>query len=159
MLGSLAEHYGFDLNTAWEDLTDEVRTAVLHGSGKDQIAFIYMNERGSKFERIHSFEGIIPNLERRYRETDSMTVREELAKYQNNQPCPSCGGSRLRREARFVKVGTETLHAIAQMALRDASQFFLPRWNLKAIKRRSLKKSSRKSANAWAFWLTSGLIT
>ncbi|KPC53350.1 excinuclease ABC subunit UvrA [Amantichitinum ursilacus] len=124
MLGSLAEHYGFDLNTAWEDLTDEVRTAVLHGSGKDQIAFIYMNERGSKFERIHSFEGIIPNLERRYRETDSMTVREELAKYQNNQPCPSCGGSRLRREARFVKVGTETLHAIAQMALRDASQFF-----------------------------------
>ncbi|MDR3427218.1 excinuclease ABC subunit UvrA [Silvimonas sp.] len=124
MLSSLAAHYEFDLNTPWDDLPEETRKVVLYGSGRDEIRFIYLNERGTKFERAHTFEGIIPNLERRYRETDSVAVREELAKYQNNQSCPSCGGSRLRREARFVKVGTETLHQIAQMALRDSSKFF-----------------------------------
>ncbi|WP_255991834.1 excinuclease ABC subunit UvrA [Chitinolyticbacter albus] len=124
MLTSLAEHYGFDVNTAWEELPEKIQQIVLYGSGKEDIRFNYMSERGTRFERAHPFEGIIPNLERRYRETDSVTVREELAKFQNNRACPSCGGSRLRREARHVKVGTANLHTISQMALRDSAAFF-----------------------------------
>ncbi|MDC7701629.1 excinuclease ABC subunit UvrA [Vogesella indigofera] len=124
MLLALAEHYGFSLETAFEDLPDEVRKVVLHGSGREEIEFTYVSERGTKFQRAHAFEGIIPNLERRYRETDSSTVREELAKYQNNQCCPSCGGSRLRLEARHIYIGRKTLHQINQMALKDASAFF-----------------------------------
>ena len=124
MLLALGEHYGFSLETAFEDLTEEVRKVVLHGSGKDEIEFTYVSEKGTKFQRAHTFEGIIPNLERRYRETDSSAVREELAKYQNNQCCPSCGGSRLRREARHVYVGRKTLYEINQMALKEASAFF-----------------------------------
>ncbi|MDC7714056.1 excinuclease ABC subunit UvrA [Vogesella sp. LYT5W] len=124
MLLALAEHYGFSLDTAFEDLTDEVKKVVLHGSGHEEIEFTYVSERGTKFQRAHAFEGIIPNLERRYRETDSSTVREELAKYQNNQCCPSCGGSRLRKEARHIFVGRKTLHQINQMALKDAANFF-----------------------------------
>ncbi|WP_297573995.1 excinuclease ABC subunit UvrA [uncultured Deefgea sp.] len=124
MLMSIAEHYGFDINTAWNELSSEVQDAILQGSGRDEIAFMYTNERGNKFERAHAFEGIIPNLERRYKETDSMAVREELAKYQNNQICPSCNGARLRTEARHVQVGGITLHAIGKMALRDTLLFF-----------------------------------
>ncbi|MDC7690540.1 excinuclease ABC subunit UvrA [Vogesella indigofera] len=124
MLLALAEHYGFSLETAFEDLSDEVQKVVLHGSGREEIEFTYVSERGTKFQRAHAFEGIIPNLERRYRETDSSTVREELAKYQNNQCCPSCGGSRLRLEARHIYIGRKTLHQINQMALKDASAFF-----------------------------------
>ncbi|MGL4996363.1 MAG: excinuclease ABC subunit UvrA, partial [Deefgea sp.] len=124
MLMSIAEHYGFDINASWNELTEEVQNAILYGSGFDEIAFMYTNERGNKVERVHSFEGIIPNLERRYKETDSMAVREELAKYQNNQVCPSCNGARLRTEARHVQVGGVNLHTIAQMALRDTLHFF-----------------------------------
>ncbi|QLG89890.1 excinuclease ABC subunit UvrA [Chitinibacter bivalviorum] len=124
MLTSLAAHYGFDTATAWEDLEPDLQEIILHGSGHEEIAFIYMNERGSKFERVHSFEGIIPNLERRYRETDSMSVREELAKYQNNQVCPTCEGARLRKEARHVRVWGNNLHALSRLALRDTLHFF-----------------------------------
>ncbi|GLS05433.1 UvrABC system protein A [Chitiniphilus shinanonensis] len=124
MLVSLADHYDFDVNTAWEDLSEKVQKVVLYGSGRDEVRFNYMNERGTRFERSHAFEGIIPNLERRYRETDSATVREELAKYQNNRACPTCDGSRLRREARHVRVGSQTLHRISQMALRDSAAYF-----------------------------------
>ncbi|WP_373976078.1 excinuclease ABC subunit UvrA [Chitinibacter sp. SCUT-21] len=124
MLTSLATHYGFDTATPWEELDSKLQHIILHGSGREEIAFIYMNERGSKFERVHSFEGIIPNLERRYRETDSMSVREELAKYQNNQVCPVCDGARLRKEARHVRVGGNNLHALSRLALRDTLHFF-----------------------------------
>ncbi|MEW9897731.1 excinuclease ABC subunit UvrA [Chitinivorax sp. PXF-14] len=124
MLTSLAKHYEFDIDTPFEELPAEVQKVVLYGSGKEEIPFIYMNERGSKFERVHSFEGIIPNLERRYRETDSVAVREELSKYQNAQACPSCGGSRLRKEARYVRVGGKNLHELNQMALRNSRKFF-----------------------------------
>ncbi|WP_348944249.1 excinuclease ABC subunit UvrA [Chitinibacter sp. FCG-7] len=124
MLTSLATHYGFDTATPWEELTSDLQQVILHGSGREEIAFIYMNERGSKFERVHNFEGIIPNLERRYRETDSMSVREELAKYQNNQVCPVCDGARLRKEARHVRVGGNNLHALSRLALRDTLHFF-----------------------------------
>ena len=124
MLVSLANHYGFDTDTPFEDLPEEVQKVVLYGSGKEEIRFTYLNERGTRFERSHTFEGIIPNLERRYRETDSSAVREELAKYQNGQPCPSCGGSRLRKEARYVRVGGKSLHEVNQMALRNTRKFF-----------------------------------
>jgi len=124
MLQSLATHYGFDLDQSFESLPEDVRHAVLYGSGREEIEFTYLSERGTHFTRSHAFEGIIPNLERRYRETDSSAVREELAKYQNNQPCPHCHGTRLRTEARHVLVAGHSLHDINQMSLRQAASFF-----------------------------------
>ncbi|MDN0085109.1 excinuclease ABC subunit UvrA [Crenobacter sp. SG2305] len=124
MLLGLAEHYTFSVDLPFELLPQKVQHAVLHGSGRESIEFTYLNERGSKFTRSHPFEGIIPSLERRYRETDSSAVREELSKYQNNQVCPSCEGSRLRLEARHVLVGDQTLHGISQMPLKETAQFF-----------------------------------
>ena len=106
MLESLAKHYGFDIDTAFENLPDKVRHAVLHGSGEEEIKFSYLMESGQsagkKVTKKHPFEGVIVNFERRYRETDSATVREELARYRSVQPCPDCHGTRLRREARHV---------------------------------------------------------
>lgn len=129
MLQSLAAYYDFDLDAAFEDLPEDVQKVVLHGSGEVEIPFTYMNERGRTTTRAHAFEGIIPNLERRYRETDSVAVREELAKYQNNQPCPVCQGTRLRTEARHVKVGEEeqarAIYEINNWPLRDALTWFL----------------------------------
>lgn len=124
MLQSLAEHYGFDLDLPFESLPENVRHSVLYGSGREDIEFTYMSERGTRFTRSHPFEGIIPNLERRYRETDSSAVREELSKYQNNQTCPHCHGTRLRTEARHVLVAGKTLHDISQMSLKQAAAFF-----------------------------------
>ena len=105
MLGSLAKHVGFDLERPFARLPERVQQLILYGSGDEKIPFTYLSDRGQPMVREHPFEGIIPNLERRYRETDSVMVREELAKYLNSKPCPECGGTRLRREARFVKVG------------------------------------------------------
>ncbi|ERD99816.1 MULTISPECIES: excinuclease ABC subunit UvrA [Chromobacteriaceae] len=125
MLLALGEHYGFSVSDlSFDDLPEKVKHVVLHGSGRDSIEFSYMSEKGTKFTRAHPFEGIIPNLERRYRETDSMAVREELAKYQNNQACPHCSGSRLRLEARHVFIGTRTLHEINQLPLKETADFF-----------------------------------
>jgi len=124
MLQSLAAHYGFDLDQPFESLEENVRHAVLHGSGREGIEFTYLSERGARFTRSHPFEGIIPNLERRYRETDSSAVREELAKYQNNQTCPHCRGTRLRLEARHVLVSGHSLHDINLMPLKQAEVFF-----------------------------------
>ena len=107
MLNSLARHYGFDVEAPWEMLDDATQQLILHGSGKEKIAFHYLTERGRTQVREHAFEGVLPNLERRYRETDSVVVREELAKFRNTQTCPDCGGTRLRREARHVKVAAE----------------------------------------------------
>ena len=124
MLQCLAQHYGFDLEAPFEQLPQTVQNVVLHGSGRDKIKFLYLGERGNKQQREHAFEGIIPSLERRYRETDSMTVREELAKHLNTQPCPECLGTRLRREARHVNVGGRTIYEVSALPLRQASQFF-----------------------------------
>jgi excinuclease ABC subunit A len=124
MLQSLAAHFGFDIDQSFESLPEKVRNVVLNGSGRDSIEFMYMSERGTRFARSHPFEGILPNLERRYRETDSSAVREELSKYQNNQPCPHCQGTRLRQEARHVLVAGRSLHEINLMSLHDAEAFF-----------------------------------
>ncbi len=124
MLQCLAGHYGFDVETPFEKLPEAVRHAVLHGSGHDSIRFTYLGERGNKHVREHAFEGVIPNLERRYRETDSLVVREELAKYLNTRPCPECDGTRLRREARHVTVSGRTIYDISALTLAQASRFF-----------------------------------
>ena len=106
MLESIGKHYGFEVDAPFESLAAEVQAVLLHGSGEEEIKFNYTMESGAsagkKLVKKHAFEGIIPNLERRYRETDSTMVREDLARYRNMQPCPDCGGSRLRREARNV---------------------------------------------------------
>ncbi len=124
MIQSLAAHYGFEVDSPFEALPDPAKQIVLYGSGREKIEFYYPAERGAKRIQHHAFEGIIHNLERRYRETDSVMVREELAKYLTNSPCPQCHGTRLRREARYVNVAGLTLHEISQKPLKDALAFF-----------------------------------
>ena len=124
IIESLAAHYGFSVDTPWNDLPEEVRNLVLYGSGRTEINFRYLNEKGTRFDRSHTFEGIIPNLERRYRGSDSNAVREELAKYISNSACPSCAGTRLRIEARHVRVGDKTLHEISRLPLGEARNYF-----------------------------------
>ena len=124
MLCSVADHYGFDIDTALADLKPEHRDAILRGSGDDKIEFIYVNSRGDRVSKSHPFEGVLPNLERRYRETDSQMVLEELSKYLSIQPCPACDGSRLRREARNVFLGDKTIHACTSMPVEDAHNYF-----------------------------------
>ncbi len=124
MIESLASHYGFGTDVVFEQLPEKIRQIVLYGSGREQIQFKYLNEKGTRFDRAHNFEGIIPNLERRYRETDSPMVREELAKYQNNKPCPECQGARLRQEARHVFVGGKTITEVSRLSLIDCRDFF-----------------------------------
>jgi excinuclease ABC subunit A len=128
MLQSLAAFYDFDIDAAFEDLPEPVRKTLLYGSGEEAIPFSYINERGRTTVREHAFEGIIPNLERRYKETDSSAVREELAKYQNNQACPACEGTRLRREARNVKLGTgehaRGIYEVSSWPMRETLGYF-----------------------------------
>ena len=124
MLQNLSEHYTFDINRPFEALPDKIRHLVLYGSGRESIEFHYLSEQGDPVVRRHVFEGIIPNLERRYRETDSSVVREELAKYQSRQRCRACEGTRLRLEARHVMLGDKTLHEINQMPLKETALFF-----------------------------------
>ena len=124
MIGSLALQYGFDVDTPFEQLPENVRDLILNGTGRDKVRFLYVGERGNKYQREHPFEGILPNLERRYRETDSAAVREELAKYLASQPCPECKGTRLRREARNVFVAGKAIFEVSSLPLKLALQFF-----------------------------------
>ena len=124
MLNSLADHYGFDVSTPYNKLKKKHRNYILHGSGEEEIAFSYINDRGDIFKRTHSFEGIIPNMTRRYRDTESQSVREDLAKYQASQSCPDCGGTRLRRDARHVFVDERNLPSITEMGVGDAHAYF-----------------------------------
>lgn len=129
LLCSLAEHYGFAVDTPFDELPDNVRQVVLYGSGRQELPFSYVNERGRPSIRQHAFEGIVVNLERRYKETDSNAVREELARLISNRTCPACHGSRLREEARNVRVGVRasarTLHELNRLPLADARAYFL----------------------------------
>jgi excinuclease ABC subunit A len=124
MLESLAMHYGFGIDTPYEDLPERVQAIVLHGSDGEQIPFHYLGEGGRKVTRKHDFDGVIPTLEKRYRDSESQLVREDLAKYIATRPCPECGGSRLRREARYVTVGGQSLHALSHLPIRQALTFF-----------------------------------
>ncbi|MCP8464157.1 excinuclease ABC subunit UvrA [Pseudomonas sp. ZM23] len=123
MLGSLAGHFGFSLEEPFQELDPEHQKFILNGSGRENVEFRYLNDRGDIVKRAHPFEGILPNLERRYRETESATVREELAKFLSTQPCPDCHGTRLRREARHVWVGDKTLPAITAMPVGTACEY------------------------------------
>ncbi|MDR7022190.1 excinuclease ABC subunit UvrA [Aeromonas salmonicida] len=124
MLKSLSDHYKFDLEAAWEGLPLKTQEVILRGSGRTEVEFRYMNDRGDVVVRKHPFEGILHNMERRYRETESNSVREELSKYIANKSCTSCGGSRLREEARHVFVDNRNLSAIAEQSIGDALAFF-----------------------------------
>ncbi|MBR4877799.1 MAG: excinuclease ABC subunit UvrA, partial [Rhodocyclaceae bacterium] len=124
MLLSLAEHYGFDIETPFADLDDAHRHAVLYGSGEEEIRFRYLSDGGKIVRKKHVFEGIIPNLERRYRDTDSIAVREELAKYRASRPCPECHGARLRTEARHVFIGGRNLSELEHLPLARCKEFF-----------------------------------
>jgi excinuclease ABC subunit A len=124
MLTSLAEHYGFDIDAPFDELSEDHRHKILYGSDAEEISFTYINDRGDNFQRKHAFEGIIPNMERRYRETESQTVREELGKLLNSQSCPDCSGTRLRKEARNVFILENTLPDIAAMPVGAAREYF-----------------------------------
>jgi excinuclease ABC subunit A len=124
MLLDLATHYGFDIETPFNQLPEAARHAVLHGSGKTLIRFTYVGEQGKTQIREHAFEGVIPNLERRHRETDSPVVRDELAKYLNTQACVECKGTRLRTEARNVMVSGQPIFTISALQLGKAMRFF-----------------------------------
>jgi len=132
MINALAEHYKFDIDTAFQELPKKLQDLVLFGSGEEEIEFSYLNERGVAAKRRHAFEGVINNMQRRYRETESGAVREELAKYLSTQHCPDCKGTRLRREARHVFVAGKTLPEAVKMPVGRAYEFFndlvLPGW-------------------------------
>ncbi|WP_110687703.1 excinuclease ABC subunit UvrA [Salinicola aestuarinus] len=123
-LQAVAEHYRFTLDTPWHELARHERDIVLNGSGNDDVAFSYVNDRGRKVTREHPFEGVLPNLERRYRETESTMVRDDLAKYLAVRPCPTCDGSRLKREARHVFVDGNNMPALTRMPVGEAWNYF-----------------------------------
>ena len=124
MLKSIAGHYQFDIDTPFRKLPEKIRDILLHGSGKEEIEFEYLRERKRSVIRKHPFEGVIPNLQRRYLETDSVMVREDLAKYQGHKPCPACKGSRLNESARHVLVNDISLPDITAMPVSQAQDFF-----------------------------------
>ncbi|MGM0694786.1 MAG: excinuclease ABC subunit UvrA [Pseudomonadota bacterium] len=123
-LQAVADHYRFTLETPWQDLARHEREIILHGSGSDDITFSYVNDRGRKVTREHPFEGVLPNMQRRYRETESSMVREDLARHIAVQPCPTCHGSRLRREARHVYIDDRTLPQLVRLPIGEALSYF-----------------------------------
>ncbi len=156
MLQSLAGHYGFDVEQPWELLDEKVQQLILSGSGKEKIAFTYLSERGRTTVKEHAFEGVIPNLERRYRETDSIVVREELAKHLNTRVCPECGGSRLRREARHVRILDKTLFEVSGWPLRKTLDFYR-NLQLEGARGQVAERIVREIANRLEFLVNVGL--
>ncbi|MEC5384106.1 excinuclease ABC subunit UvrA [Uliginosibacterium sp. H3] len=124
MLQGLADAYGFDVDDSFNSLKPAVREVILFGSGTRALPFKYLSESGRMVVKEHSFEGVVPNLERRYKETDSVTVREELSKFRSVQTCPTCSGSRLRAEARYVRIGDRTLPELSAIPIGDCRDYF-----------------------------------
>ena len=125
LIRSLANHYSFEVETPWQELPEQIRHLILYGSGDEQIKFSYFNERGGRYSKTHPFEGIITNMERRYRDTESNVVREELARYISTQTCPSCNGARLNTAARNVFVADYNLPQLSGLAIGNTLNFFL----------------------------------
>ncbi|WP_296063017.1 excinuclease ABC subunit UvrA [uncultured Amphritea sp.] len=123
-LKAVADHYGFNMDTPFQELTTKQQKMILEGSGKEDIAFRYLNDRGDVISKSHPFEGVLNNLSRRYRETESDMVREDLAKYINMQECPACHGSRLRRDARHVYIDEKTLPELVRLSIGDSCDYF-----------------------------------
>jgi excinuclease ABC subunit A len=124
LLSGLSRHYDFDLEQSFESLPEKIQNVILYGTGREEIAFQYTNDRGKPMLREHAFEGVVNNLDRRYKETDSPAVREELSKYLNGCTCPECKGTRLRPEARHVRFLDKNLHEISEMPLNKSLHFF-----------------------------------
>ncbi len=124
MLNSLADHFNFKLDIPFKKLAKKYREVILRGSGTEAIDFCFVNDRGDSIVRSHPFEGILPNMERRYRETESSMVREELAKYLSSQPCPDCKGTRLRRDARHVFIKGHNLPTLTAMTVAQSADYF-----------------------------------
>jgi excinuclease ABC subunit A len=124
MIQSLASHYKFDIETPFHEMPEKLQNVVLYGSGKEKIQFFYENTRGLQIKKLHRFEGVLPNLERRYHETESNAVREELSKFLNSQACPDCGGTRLNRAARHVFICDRSLPEITHLSVGHAREFF-----------------------------------
>jgi excinuclease ABC subunit A len=124
MVKSLAAHYGFDVETPFNELSPDLQNVILYGSGKERIEFHYANGRGREIRQRHRFEGVLPNLERRFRETDSSAVRDELSRFLNSRPCPDCDGTRLNRAARNVFVSGRSLPEVSGMSVGHAREFF-----------------------------------
>jgi len=156
MLQSLAGHYRFDIEQPWELLDEKVQELILSGSGREKIAFTYLSERGRSTVREHAFEGVIPSLERRYRETDSSVVREELAKHLNTRACPECGGTRLRREARHVRILDKTLFEVSRWPLRKTLDFY-KNLQLEGARGQVAERIVREIANRLEFLVNVGL--
>ncbi len=156
MLQSLAKHYRFDIEQPWEALDDAVQRVTLEGSGAQKIAFHYPGEKGRGTVKEHPFEGVIPNFERRYRETDSQVVREELAKLVAVRACPECGGSRLRREARNVRLAERTIFEISALPLRLCKDFFTS-LKLEGAKGQVAERIVREIATRLEFLVNVGL--
>jgi excinuclease ABC subunit A len=160
LLQTLAKHAGFDIEKPFENLPKKAQDLVLMGSGDTNIAFEYLNERGKLSVRQHPFEGIVANFERRYRETESMAVREELSRYQNVRSCPDCNGTRLRREARFVKVGdgkqSRGIFEISALPLKEAKEYF-EALELKGAKREIADKIVKEISSRLTFLNDVGL--
>ena len=125
MLNCLAEHYDFDIEKPFRRLPKKVQDIILYGSGKEKISFSYLRSHGRRpRRRAHSFEGVIPNMDRRYRDSESNTIREELSRYVNTQPCESCQGSRLKTGARHVFIGSQPVHQVTAMPIESSLEFF-----------------------------------
>jgi len=156
LLQALAAHYHFDIEQPWQTLDEATRRVVLHGSGSERIAFPYPGERGRRSVRQHPFEGILPNFERRYRETDSQVVRDELAKYRNVRPCTECGGTRLRVEARHVRIAGRALPEVAHLPLRETLALFRE-FRLEGARAPVAERIGREIANRLEFLVDVGL--
>ncbi len=143
-LQALARHYGFSMDAAWRDLPAAAQSVIIHGTGQEKVQFVY-DDQARRYEVVKPFEGVLPNLERRWRETDSAWVREELGRYQANTPCEACGGQRLKPEALAVKVGGHSIAQVSSLSIKDARHWFTdvePTLTPKAIEiaRRILKE-------------------
>lgn len=164
LVESLARHYKFNVDVPFQELAPHVRKAILQGSGEEEIRFSYQFESGQsagrKVSKKHPWEGVMGNMERRYRETDSATVREELARYRSLQPCPTCEGTRLRTEARHVRLGegaqSRAIYEIGHMTLRDSQQWFED-LELRGAKAEIADKVVREIGNRLRFLVDVGL--
>lgn len=156
LLKSLADHYGFAVEVPYNKLSKKHQDLILFGSGKTEIEFTFINEKGKAYINRKPFEGILPNMERRYRETESQMVREELAKYLNSQPCPDCNGTRLRRDARHVLINRKNLPAITAMTIGVAANYF-DTLNLKGKKAQIAEKILKEIQDRLKFLVDVGL--
>ena len=156
MLQCLASHYTFDLETPFNELNPTIQSLILHGSGSEKISFQYHSESGKSVMKVHAFEGVLPNLDRRYRETDSLLVREELGKYLNVKICPDCQGTRLRTQARHVTVGKKNIHEVSNFSL-DQCVIFFNTLDIPGSKRTIADKIVREIANRLVFLVNVGL--